>query len=158
MLAKCVPTILEFNSNQRFSLGRIQNLTCSRSLVHITAKQVISRRERTGSSAKCPKMTNVRAEHAKLLFFIVKYANLWHSCYRCCGGCLEWLWNEIFILIQKSFQNDKEWRIFYCDSTLGCRVIQHFDLCKLDDLWCHRVVTKWCKITKNWISLTTFSG
>ena len=71
---------------------------------------------------------------------------------------LKCLWNEIFYyLIQKSFQNDKEWRLFYCDSTLGCWVIQDFDLCKLDDLWRHNVDTKWCKITKNWISLTTFS-
>ena len=34
----------------------------------------------------------------------------------------------------KSFQSDEEWRLFYCDSTLGCQVIQDFDLCKLDDL------------------------
>ena len=27
---------------------------------------------------------------------------------------------------------DEEWRLFYSDSTLGCRVIQDFDLCKLD--------------------------
>ena len=32
----------------------------------------------------------------------------------------------------KELQNDEEWRLFYCDSTLGCRVIQDFDLCKLD--------------------------
>ena len=32
-----------------------------------------------------------------------------------------------------NFQNDKEWRLFYCASTLGCWVIQDFDLCKLDD-------------------------
>ena len=25
-----------------------------------------------------------------------------------------------------------KWRLFYCDSTLGCRVIHDFDLCKLD--------------------------
>ena len=47
MLAKCVPTILQLNWNQRFSPIRMQNLTfviiCSRRLVHITAKQVISR-------------------------------------------------------------------------------------------------------------------
>ena len=24
--------------------------------------------------------------------------------------------------------------LFYCESSLGCRVIQDFDLCKLDDL------------------------
>ena len=35
--------------------------------------------------------------------------------------------------IGKSFQNEKESRLFYCDSTLGCRVIQDFDLCKLDE-------------------------
>ena len=29
--------------------------------------------------------------------------------------------------------NDDEWRLFYCDSTFGCRVIQDFGLCKLDD-------------------------
>ena len=32
----------------------------------------------------------------------------------------------------KELQNDEEWRLFYCDSTLGCQVIQDFDLCKLD--------------------------
>ena len=37
-------------------------------------------------------------------------------------------------LLLKSFQNDEEWRLFYCDSTLGCGVIRDFDLCKLDDL------------------------
>ena len=31
-------------------------------------------------------------------------------------------------------ENDEEWHLFYCDSTLGCRVIQDFALCKLDDL------------------------
>ena len=36
--------------------------------------------------------------------------------------------------IPKSFQNDEEWRLFYCDRTLGCGVIPDFDLCKLDDL------------------------
>ena len=35
-------------------------------------------------------------------------------------------------LIRKSFQNDEEWRLFHCDSTLGCRVIQDFDLYKLN--------------------------
>ena len=38
------------------------------------------------------------------------------------------------LLFKKSFQSDEEWRLFYCDSTLGCRVIQAFDLCKLNDL------------------------
>ena len=32
--------------------------------------------ERTRTSLKCPKMKNARAKRAKVLFFIVKYANL----------------------------------------------------------------------------------
>ena len=37
-----------------------------------------------------------------------------------------------------------------CDSTLGCQVIQDFDLCKLDDLW-----TSFCgqKVVQNKIIL-----
>ena len=67
---------------------------------------------------------------------------------------LKWLWNDFFYyLIWNSFKNDKEWRLFYCDSTIGCRVIQDFDLCKLDDLWGHSVDTKWCKLTKYEISV-----
>ena len=33
-----------------------------------------------------------------------------------------------------SFQTDEEWHLFYCDSTLGFRVIQDFHFRKLDDL------------------------
>ena len=55
--------------------------------------------------------------------------------------------------IWKSFQNDEDWCLFCCDSTLGCRVVQDFDLCKLDYLWRHSVDTKWCKITKYGISV-----
>ena len=51
----------------------------------------------------------------------------------------EALWGEMFYyLIQHSFQNDKERRLFYRDTTLGCRVIQDFDLCKLYDLGHHK--------------------
>ena len=38
--------------------------------------------ERTWTSAKCEKINNARAKRAKLLFFVVKYANLWSSRYR----------------------------------------------------------------------------
>ena len=38
-----------------------------------------------------------------------------------------------YYLVRKGFQNDEEWRLFYFDSTLGCRVIKDFDLCKLDE-------------------------
>ena len=68
----------------------------------------------------------------------------WHEC----------KWHEFFYqLIKKSFQSDEEWRLFYCNSILVCRVIQDFGLCELDDLWRHIVDTKWCKITKYGISV-----
>ena len=44
--------------------------------------------ERTRTSSKCQKMKNARAKRAKLLFFIVKYANLWGFCYRRRRACL----------------------------------------------------------------------
>ena len=50
---------------------------------------------------------------------------------------------NFYKLMRKSFQNDEKWRLFYCQSTFGSRVIQN-------DLWRHIVDTKWCKITKKW--------
>ena len=61
------------------------------------------------------------------------YIFRWRSRFRCRRVCLKCPWHEIlYYLIRKSFQNDEEWRLFYCDSALGCRVIQEFDLCKSD--------------------------
>ena len=51
-------------------------------------------------------------------------------------------------LFERVFKMMKNGIFFHCDSTLGCRVIQYFDLCKLDDFWPHTVDTKWFKITK----------
>ena len=36
----------------------------------------------------CQKMKNARAKRAKILFFIVKYANLWGFCHHRRRGCL----------------------------------------------------------------------
>ena len=55
---------------------------------------------------------------------------------------VDWLKLEEFLLYTLKvpmkrlfyYQNDKEWRLFYCDITLACRVIPDFDLCKLDYL------------------------
>ena len=44
---------------------------------------------------KCQKMKNARAKRAKILFFIVKYANLWGSCCRHRRGCLSSLMTDI---------------------------------------------------------------
>ena len=44
--------------------------------------------ERTRTSSKCQKMKNARAKRAKILFFIVKYGNLWGFCCRRRRSCL----------------------------------------------------------------------
>ena len=44
--------------------------------------------ERTRTSTKCQKMKNARAKRAKILFFIVNYANLCGFCCRRRRGCL----------------------------------------------------------------------
>ena len=50
--------------------------------------------ERATTSSKCQKMKNARAKRAKILFFIVKYANLWAFCCRRRRGCLISLFNK----------------------------------------------------------------
>ena len=44
--------------------------------------------ERSRTSTKCQKKKNARAKRAKILFFIVKYANLWGFCCRRRRGCV----------------------------------------------------------------------
>ena len=44
--------------------------------------------ERTRMSSKWQKIKNARAKRAKILFSIVKYANLWGFCCRRRRGCL----------------------------------------------------------------------
>ena len=44
--------------------------------------------ERTRTSSKCQKVKYARAKRAKILFFIVKYANLWGFCFRRRRDCL----------------------------------------------------------------------
>ena len=51
--------------------------------------------ERTRTSSKCQKMKNARAKRAKILFFIVKYANLWVFRCRRRRGCLSSLLSDI---------------------------------------------------------------
>ena len=72
---------------------------------------------------------------------------------------LKCIWHEIiYLLIRKSFQSDEEWWLFYCNSSLACRVIQDIGSCKLEDLWHHNVDTKLCKITKYRIHLCKYSS
>ena len=74
----CKMTILELNWNQRFRGKRTKLNNCHHMLTSSTQLQNKSFHvvERTRTSTKCQKMKNARAKRAKLLFFIVKYANL----------------------------------------------------------------------------------
>ena len=90
MLEKCVLTILELNWNQRLGHKKSKLNICHYMLTSSTQLQSRSFHvvERTRTSSKCQKMKNARAKRAKILFLIVKYANLWGFCCRRCRGCL----------------------------------------------------------------------
>ena len=90
MLEKCVLTILKLNWNKRLGHKKTKLNICHHRLSSSTQLQNRSFHvvERTRTSSKCQKMTNARAKRAKILFFIVKYANLWAFCCRRRRGCL----------------------------------------------------------------------
>ena len=81
MLEKCVLTILELNWNQRLGQKKTKLNICHHMLTSSTQLQNRSFHvvEGTRTSSKCQKMKNARAKRAKILFSIVKYANLWRS-------------------------------------------------------------------------------
>ena len=91
MLEKCVPTILGLNWNQRLGPEKTKLNLCHHHM--LTSSTQLQNRsfhvvERTRTSSKCQKMKNARAKRGKILFFIVKYANLWGFCCRRRRGCL----------------------------------------------------------------------
>ena len=90
MIEKCVVTILELNWNQRLGHKKTKLNLCHHMLMSSTQLQNRSFHvvERTRTSSRCQKMKNARAKRAKMLFFIVKYANLWGFCRRRRHGCL----------------------------------------------------------------------
>ena len=98
MLEKCVLTVLELNWNQRLGHKKTKLNICHHMLALSTQLQNRSFDvvERTRTSPKCQKMKNARAKRAKMLFFIVKYANLWGFCCRRRRGCLSSLLLESF--------------------------------------------------------------
>ena len=95
MLEKCVLTILELNWNQRLGDKKTKLNICHHMLTSSIQLQNRSFHvvERTRTSSKCQKLKNARAKRAKILFFIVKYANLWGSCCLRRRGCLSSLLN-----------------------------------------------------------------
>ena len=120
MLKKCVLTILELNWNQGLGHKKTKLNICHPLLTSSTQLQnrLFHVVERTRTSSKCQKMKNARAKRAKILFFIVKYANLWGFCCRRRRGCLSSLFSvpgtmctEVFFFLSKgeiSFKSDFE--------------------------------------------------
>ena len=90
MLEKYVLTILELTWNQRLGHKKTKLNICHNMLTSSTQLQNRSFHvvEITRTSSKSQKMKNTRAKSAKVLFFIVKYANLWGFCYCRRRGCL----------------------------------------------------------------------
>ena len=90
MLEKYLLTVMELIWNQRLGHKKTKLNICHHMLTSSTQLQNRSFHvvERTRTSTKCQKMKNARAKRAKILFFIVKYANLWGFCCRCRRGCL----------------------------------------------------------------------
>ena len=88
MLEKCVLTVLELNWNKRLGHKKTKLNICHHMLTSSTQLQNRSFHvvEGTRTSSKCQKMKY--AKRAKILFFIVKYANLWGFCCRRRRGCL----------------------------------------------------------------------
>ena len=101
MLEKCVLTILELGWNLRLGNKKTKLNICHHVLTSSTCTQLQNRSfhvvERTRTSTKCQKMKNARAKRAKILFFIVKYANLWGFCCRRRRGCLSSLMSHGFL-------------------------------------------------------------
>ena len=89
MFQKRVLTILELNWNLRWR-HKTKLIICHHMLTSPSQLQNRSFHvvERARTSSKCQKMKNALAKRAEILFFIVKYANLWGFCCRRLRGCL----------------------------------------------------------------------
>ena len=89
---------LELNWNQRLGHKKAKTNICYHMLTSSTQLQNRSFHvvERTRTSSKCQKIKYARAKRLKILFFIVKYANLWGFCCRRrrARGCLSTLLRE----------------------------------------------------------------
>jgi len=109
VLEKCVLAILKLNWNQRLGHKRTKLNICHPML---TSSTHLKNRwfhvvERTRRSSKCQKMKNARAKRARILFFIVKYANLWGFCFRRRRGCLSSLTESLRSTTRRQRQRHK---------------------------------------------------
>ena len=112
ILEKCVLTILGLNWNQRLGHKKTKLNICHHMLTSSTQLQNRSFHavERTRTSTKCQKMKSARAKRAKILFFIVKYANLSGFCCRRRRGCLSSL---LILKLVKNSWRDKQIKLRY---------------------------------------------
>ena len=78
MLAKCVPSIMELSENDSLQIGKKTKLkSCRQLLTPFTQRQNGSSfRVEKGYVMYKKKMKNACAKRAKLMFVIVKYANV----------------------------------------------------------------------------------
>ena len=78
-------------------------------------------------------LSNAIIVRAKIVHYFLLYFSLIQNAFKVCM-------TQNFLLAFKMMENGI---CFFCDSTLGCWVIQDFDLCQSDYLWCHIVETKY---------------
>ena len=109
MLEKCVLAILKLNWNQRLGHKWTKLNICHPMLTSSTHLKNWSFHvvERTRTSSRCQKMKNARAKRARILFFIVKYANLWGFCCRRRRGCLSSLIESLRSTTRRQRQRHK---------------------------------------------------
>ena len=109
------------NWNQRLGHTKTKINICHHMLTSSTQRQNRSFHvaERTRTSSKCQKMKYARAKRAKILFFIVKYANLSGFCCRRRRGCLSSLIDhrgrQNVVRTKKWHTRRSHWCSFYFD-------------------------------------------
>ena len=131
MLEKFVVTILELYWNQRLGHKKTKLNICQ----HIvTSSRPLQKRsfhvvERTRTSSKCQKMKNARAKRAKIMVFVVKYANLWVFCCRRRRRCLYSLLSVFLArsngVVEERRVNASE-RLFQCNALYSGLVKKFF--------------------------------
>ena len=68
---------------------KVEHISSYAHVVHTTTKHVISRRRKNENVFKMSKNEKCTCEACKILFFIVKYGNLWGFCCRRRRGCFK---------------------------------------------------------------------
>ena len=160
MLEKCVLTILELNWNQRLGHRKTKLNICHHMPTSSTQLQNRSFHvvERTRTSTKCQKMKNARAKRAKILFFIVNYANLWGFCCRRRRGCLSSLIRSLSTRRSWATLGNRKWAVslphLHCQRRLVWKSARdHCPSCQM----LTSGFRPWLANVACWTSLTSFN-